>query len=190
MSQIGFVESVGNALRGYAKFKGTSTRSEYWWFVLFLLLASLTTGLLDSLLYPTGNVNFDSVLSGQQALPVAPFTLLSLLIFALPTLALTARRFHDAGHSAKWLYLLLIPGGYAVLAITGTALILYTYGTVGLELLLPIYFLIFPVAVSSFGLGIVYLVFLTKPTRTFFEGNLFAEPNIPDWPYGLEGSTS
>jgi len=57
-------------------------------------------------------------------------------------------------------------------------------------LLLPIYFLIFPVAATSLALGVVYLVFLLKPTRTFFEGNLFAEPNVPDWPYGIEGSTS
>ena len=190
MNKIGFVEAVGNGLRGYFKFKGTATRSEYWWFILFLLLASLTTGLLDSLLYPNSTANLDLVLRGETPIPASPFTLLTALIFLVPTLSLTARRFHDAGHSAKWLYLLIIPGGYAVLAVTGVFLVLQAYGTVGLELLLPIYFLIFPVAVSTLGLGIVYFVFLTKPTKTFFEGNLFAEPNIPDWPYGIEGSTS
>lgn len=190
MNKIGFVEAVGNGLRGYIKFKGTSTRSEYWWFILFLILASLTTGLLDSLLYPSSGVNIDLVLRGETALPATSFTLVSALIFMMPTLSLTARRFHDAGHSAKWLYLLIIPGGYAVLALTGIFLIFQAYETVNLELLLPIYFLLFPVAVSTLGLGIVYFVFLTKPTKTFFEGNLFAEPNTPDWPYGIEGSTS
>ena len=190
MNKIGFVEAVGNGLRGYFKFKGTSTRSEYWWFIIFLVLISFTTGLLDGLLYPSSNVNMNLLLRGEQAIPIAPFSLFTAVLFAMPTLAVTARRFHDAGHSAKWLYLLIIPGGYAVLAAVGTGLIFFTYGTVGVELLLPIYFLIFPVAVSTLGLGIVYLVFLAKPTKTFFEGNLFAEPNIPDWPYGIEGSTS
>jgi uncharacterized membrane protein YhaH (DUF805 family) len=190
VNKIGFVEAVGNTLRGYFRFRGTSTRPEYWWFILFLILISFTTGLLDGLLYPSSSVNIDLVLRGEQAIPAAPFSVFTAFLFLMPTLALTARRFHDAGHSAKWLYLLMIPGGYAILAIVGTGLILFTYGTVGIELLLPIYFLIFPVAVSTFGLGIVYFVFLTKPTKTFFEGNLFAEPNIPDWPYGIEGSTS
>jgi uncharacterized membrane protein YhaH (DUF805 family) len=189
VNKTGFVEAVGNGLRGYWKFRGTASRSEYWLFILFLLLISITTGMLDSLLYPSSS-NIDSILRGEQGFPAAPFSLLTAAVFLMPTLAITARRFRDAGHSAKWLYLLIIPGGYATLAIIGTGLILFTYGTVGVELLLPIYFLIFPVAVSTFGLGIVYLVFLTKPTKTFFEGNLFAEPNIPDWPYGIEGSTS
>ena len=188
MNRIGFVEAVGNALRGYFKFRGTATRAEYWWFVLFLLFASVTAGMLDSLLYPS-SVDLNSVARGEP-LPFVPFSILSAFLFLMPTLSVTARRFHDGGHSAKWLYLLLIPGGYAVLATVGTVLILITYGEIGIELLLPIYFLIFPVAVSTLGLGIVYLVFLMKPTKTFFEGNLFAEPNIPDWPYGIEGSTS
>ena len=189
MNKTGFVEAVGNALRGYFKFRGTASRSEYWWFILFLILTSITTSLLDGLLYPS-SVNIDTVLRGEQAIPFAPFSIFTAVLFLMPTLALTARRFHDAGHSAKWLYLLLIPGGYLLLAVIGIGLILLTYGTVGIELLLPMYFLIFPVAVSTFGLGIVYFIFLMQPTRTFFEGNLFAEPNIPDWPYGIEGSTS
>jgi uncharacterized membrane protein YhaH (DUF805 family) len=189
VNKTGFVEAVGNGLRGYFKFRGTASRSEFWWFVLFLILTSITTGLLDSLLYPSP-VNIDSVLRGAEALPFAPFSSLTALLFTLPTLSLIARRFHDAGHSARWLYLLLIPGGYLVLAVVGTGLILLTYGTVGIELLLPIYFLIFPVAVSTFGLGVVYFIFLMQPTKTFFDGNLYADPNIPDWPYGIEGTTS
>ena len=177
-------------MRGYFKFRGTSTRSEYWWFVVFLILISLSTGLLDGLLYPSTNLNSNLLPSGGQDIAVAPFSLITAVLFTIPTLAVTARRFHDAGHSAKWLYLLIIPGGYAILAAIGTGLIFLTYGSVGAELLLPIYFLMFPVAATTLGLGVVYLVFLTKPTKTFFEGNLFADPNIPDWPYGIEGSTS
>jgi uncharacterized membrane protein YhaH (DUF805 family) len=185
----GFVEAVASALRGYFRFRGTSSRSEYWWFIVFLIFISITSGMLDSLLYPS-SADLDSILRGAEDVPFAPFSFVSSLMFLIPTLAVTARRFHDAGHSAKWLYLLIIPGGYALLALIGTGLILITYGTIGIDLLLPIYFLIFPLAVSALGLGIVYLIFLVKPTRTFFEGNLFAEPNIPDWPYGIEGSTS
>ena len=190
MKRTGFVEAVGIGLRKYFQFKGTASRSEYWWFVLFALAASFTTGLLDGLLYPPGTLDFDQVLRGSEQLPVTPFSSALALLLLFPSLSITARRFHDAGHSAKWLYLLIIPVGYAVLATIGTALIFFSYETVNVDLLLPIYFLIFPVAVTSLALGVVYLVFLLKPTKTFFEGNLFAEPNVPDWPYGIEGSTS
>lgn len=190
MKRTGFVESVGLGLRKYFQFKGTASRSQYWWFVLFAVFASFTTALLDRLLYPSGTLDLDRVLTGMEQLPVTPFSSALALILLVPSLSITARRFHDAGHSAKWLYLLIIPVGYALLAIIGTVLIIFSYTTVSTDLLLPIYFLIFPVAATTLSLGVVYMVFLLQPTRTFFEGNLFSDPNIPDWPYGIEGSTS
>ncbi len=190
MKGKGFIEAVGTALRKYVQFKGTASRSEYWWFVVFSLGTLFTTGLLDRLLYPAETLDLDRVLRGLEPLPATPFTAVLIFLLILPLLSVTARRFHDAGHSAKWLYLLIIPGGYALLATVGIALIIFSYESVSVDLLLPIYFLIFPVAVTTVALAVVYLVFLLKPTKTFFEGNLLADPNIPDWPYGIEGSTS
>ena len=60
----------------YAQFEGRASRSEYWWFYLFTVLA---TAAADTLGGTVGN--------------------LASLAFFLPSLALVARRLHDTGRS-------------------------------------------------------------------------------------------
>lgn len=89
-----FQESIRSCLSKYADFGGTASRSEYWWFVLFLLLA----GAAASVLSP----NFATV-----------FCIATLL----PLLAAGTRRLRDTGRGG-WVQLVaLIPvAGIFILA--------------------------------------------------------------------------
>ena len=90
---MSFLESVRSVLTKYATFSGRACRSEYWWFFLFYALVGIVAGLLDSTL--GSEVGLVGVLS-------------SLALF-LPSLAVTARRLHDAGWSGWWLLTILPP---------------------------------------------------------------------------------
>jgi uncharacterized membrane protein YhaH (DUF805 family) len=81
-----FVESIRTGFTKYVDFKGCASISEFWWWVLFTIIASFAIGLVS------------------QKLSWA----FSLLTF-LPTIAVTARRLHDTDRSG-WLQLIgLIP---------------------------------------------------------------------------------
>ena len=82
----------------YAQFTGRARRKEYWYFVLFNLLASIALGVIDGI---TGTYSDDAglgLLGGIYAL--AGF---------IPSIAVAMRRLHDTGRSGWWLLLALIP---------------------------------------------------------------------------------
>ncbi len=78
------------ALNKYCCFTGRASRSEFWWFYLFILILSSASGLLpgDNALYVSGAVT---------------------LVLFLPMLGLTWRRLHDIGKGGGWYFLGLIP---------------------------------------------------------------------------------
>lgn len=81
-----FGESIRICFSKYAEFNGRASRPEFWWWVLFTVLAGLAAGII-----------------GETA--SALFSLATLL----PSLAVGARRLHDTNRSG-WLQLLwLIP---------------------------------------------------------------------------------
>ena len=81
-----FGESIKTCFSKYADFSGRATRSEFWWWALFVTLASAASGIMSE------------VLSGVFSLAVL-----------LPYLAVGARRLHDTDRSG-WLQLIgLIP---------------------------------------------------------------------------------
>jgi uncharacterized membrane protein YhaH (DUF805 family) len=90
-----FQESIRVCFSKYADFGGKASRSEYWWFVLFLFLGGAVSAVMG-----------DDV--------AAIFFLVTLL----PLIAVGARRLHDAGYSG-WMQLIgLVPiGGIIVLVI-------------------------------------------------------------------------
>ena len=79
-----FVSSVKRNMTtaAYAQFEGRASRSEYWWFYLFTVLA---TAAADTFGGTWGN--------------------LASLAFFLPGLALVARRLHDTGRSGWWFFI-------------------------------------------------------------------------------------
>jgi uncharacterized membrane protein YhaH (DUF805 family) len=79
-----FTESIKTCLSKFADFNGRASRSEYWWYVLFIVL--------------TG-----AVLSAINRNLAALFYLVTLL----PSIAAAARRLHDTNRSG-WIIMIFL----------------------------------------------------------------------------------
>ena len=94
-----FMESVSTCLKeSYFGFEGRASRSEYWWFTLFLALLEIVTSVLDGFL---GTYAVTS--SGRM---IGFINLIFLLAILLPSIAVAVRRLHDTDRSG-WFYLLI-----------------------------------------------------------------------------------
>ena len=90
-----FQESIKVCFSKYFDFKGRAVRSEYWWFALFIFLASLVLSMISN------------VLSGLFSLGVL-----------LPSIAAATRRLHDTDRSGWWQLIVLVPViGFIVLIV-------------------------------------------------------------------------
>ena len=93
---MGFTESVKICFTKYSDFSGRASRSEFWYFTLFLviytIIIGLTVGVVLEIRYPgTSEADIDYFFDS--------FSFLVILPVLLPSLSVTARRFHDFGHS-------------------------------------------------------------------------------------------
>ena len=89
-----FIGAIKAGFKNYVQFRGTATRPEFWYWVLFTFLVGVVLNALD----------------GSGALPGA-FSIATLL----PSLAVTVRRLRDAGFS--WVWLLLPAAGLVPLTV-------------------------------------------------------------------------
>jgi len=85
------VDAVKACFAKYADFDGRSTRTEYWWFFLAVLLGSAAASLISVRVYS-----------------------LVALVTVLPMIAVGARRLHDTNRSGWWQLLALVPFGVIV----------------------------------------------------------------------------
>ena len=86
-----FSQSVRSALiDNYANFKGTASRSEYWWFALFFVLVIFVVSFVFGIVIAMAGF-------GQAAIGIVVGVLMLALI--VPTLAVWVRRCHDVGRS-------------------------------------------------------------------------------------------
>jgi uncharacterized membrane protein YhaH (DUF805 family) len=95
-----------NVLKNYAIFSGRATRSEYWFFVLFNVIFSLTAMMLDRAFGTTFSFN---TMSGPISLGYGYFYLLYIFAVFIPGLAVLVRRLHDVGKSGWFMFIILIP---------------------------------------------------------------------------------
>ena len=83
---VTFFDAIRLFFTKYADFSTRSRRSEYWWSVLFRVIAAgLATWILK---------DYDGIWS---------------LVVLVPSIAISVRRLHDIGKSGTWLLLELIP---------------------------------------------------------------------------------
>lgn len=107
---MGFSQAITTCFRKYFTFSGRATSSEYWWFVLFIVLASVIAGLVDNLLFGSGTVSAESngtsvSVNLQSDGPIASIFTLAVLV---PSLSAGWRRMHDTGRSGLFLLYPLI----------------------------------------------------------------------------------
>ena len=91
-----FTEAIKVCFTKYATFKGRASRSEYWWFFLFIWLVALVV-----------IVDYGYLLDNHD-LSDSIFVRLFSLATLLPSFAVGARRLHDIGRSGWWM-LLIVP---------------------------------------------------------------------------------
>ncbi|MCU1585567.1 MAG: hypothetical protein JWM49_2123 [Microbacteriaceae bacterium] len=100
------LQSLRAVLQKYADFTGTAVKPEFWWFVLFSVIAHLALN-SPNIFTDQGTVYLGASLSGAFG-----------LVVLVPTLAVTVRRLRDAGRSWAELFWLLHPiAGLIVLII-------------------------------------------------------------------------
>ena len=111
---MGFQDAVKTCISKYIDFSGRAPRSEYWWFVLFIVIGSIVFGFLDGLLFG----------GGPESIGI--FGPIFSLATIIPTLAVGARRLHDIDRTGWWLLVGLIP-------IIGTIILLVFFIQKGTE---------------------------------------------------------
>ena len=92
-------QSVSTCLKKYLDFKGRASRSEFWYFFLFYIIASFVAGWLIG--------SFVALLGGSVNVLLVVLSVVFIALF-IPILSVTVRRFHDFGVSG-WMYCAFIP---------------------------------------------------------------------------------
>ncbi len=88
---MNFQDAVKSGFDNFINFEGRATRSEYWWWFLFYIIAYVTAIVLGS------------------AINVGIIPLVVSLGLWAPSLAVGTRRLHDINKSGWWQLLYLIP---------------------------------------------------------------------------------
>jgi uncharacterized membrane protein YhaH (DUF805 family) len=94
---MSFTESIGTCFSKYGVANGRASRSEYWWFSLFLLIISLVTAFADAFLFT------DLVLEDG----FFPINTVAGLATLIPSIAVYIRRLHDVNRSGWWMFIAL-----------------------------------------------------------------------------------
>ena len=102
---MGFVEAIKSCFSNYVTFGGRATRSEYWYWVLFVTIASLVALAIDSAVF------------GFNPGGVSPISTIFDLVTLLPSIAVAGRRLHDMDRTAWWLLITFTGIGTFVLII-------------------------------------------------------------------------
>ena len=101
---MGFEDAVRSVLSKYVGFQGRALRSEYWWWILFVIILTAVTNAIDGfVIAPLLGFQSFEMNAGQ------PLSIIVSLAFFLPSLAVSIRRLHDIGRSGWWILIGLIP---------------------------------------------------------------------------------
>jgi uncharacterized membrane protein YhaH (DUF805 family) len=119
---MGFTDAIKSGFANYVNFSGRAVRSEYWYWVLFVVIVSVVARVIDTVLF-----------GGMAAQGIAPVADIIGLALLLPGLAVGARRLHDTDRSSWWMAAPLgffIAGSVLVFVIGPIALIFSVLGLI------------------------------------------------------------
>ncbi len=156
------IDAVKSVFTKYATFRGTASRPEYWWWTLFSVVV---TGVINAF---QGDLDNPNTAASTLGLVWAVGTL-------IPGLAVTVRRFHDAGFSGKWLFTLLIPVIAFIVSITQIAELFFDNDlAIDADTILSVAGALAPAILLLLAVGIFQLVLTLLPTKTAEQGNKYA----------------
>lgn len=95
---MNFVDSIKSGITNIITWKGRASRSEFWYFYLFIVIAGIVLAFIGGLLALTP-------LGGVFALLVGLIN----LALTVAMISLAVRRVHDLGLSGWWLWISLAP---------------------------------------------------------------------------------
>lgn len=109
-----FAQAIVTCYKNYFRFKGRAARSEFWWFVLFVVLATFALRIVDYWIFG---------INPHTGLPVRSFSNIFGTLSFLPMLAVGWRRMHDVGKPG-WFILApaLLTLVFSVLSLGGVGL--------------------------------------------------------------------
>ena len=88
-----FPEAVKLGFQRYIDFRGRSSRAEYWWFALFIVLVDIIATAVDT------------VVLGTDLRGIGLLSAVWQLATLIPSLAIGVRRLHDIDKSGWWILL-------------------------------------------------------------------------------------
>jgi len=101
---MSFTEAIQTVWSKYATLSGRATRPEFWWWVLFVILLNMATGIIDRIVIaPALGFEMLEKTAGQ------PLSLIVSLALIIPGFCVSVRRLHDIDRSGWWLLINLIP---------------------------------------------------------------------------------
>jgi uncharacterized membrane protein YhaH (DUF805 family) len=100
---VNFFDAIRSVLTNYVTFSGRACRSEYWYWVLFAVIASAVLNVLDAAIFNT--------------IDKGPLQAVFAIVTLLPALAVAVRRLHDIDRTGWWLLI--------TFTIVGVFLLLY-----------------------------------------------------------------
>ncbi|WP_300556883.1 DUF805 domain-containing protein [Maricaulis sp.] len=92
---MGFIDAIKSGFSNYVNFQGRARRSEYWFWVLFTIIASIALTFVDV-----------AMMGAESFGLLSPLFSLAII---LPSIAVAVRRLHDSGKSGWWILISLIP---------------------------------------------------------------------------------
>lgn len=93
---MNFIQAVQTCFKKYSTFSGRAPRSEYWFWVAFIVGISIITNTIDQALFP--------VTAPEGG---GPFNTIAALGLLFPGIAVTTRRLHDINRSGWWQLLVI-----------------------------------------------------------------------------------
>lgn len=85
-----FIESIKTCLRKYANFSGRASRSEFWWWILFVNILFFALQIIAGLI------------NNPDTITIAP------LLLGIPTIAIMVRRLHDFNSAGIWIFPIIL----------------------------------------------------------------------------------
>lgn len=85
---MNFQDAIKSGFKNYANFSGRASRSAFWYWVLFSLVAGVLLSFVDGVIFPDNET--------------PPLTMIFNIAMLLPSLAVGARRLHDIDRTGWW----------------------------------------------------------------------------------------
>lgn len=170
VAKITFIDAIRIALTKYFDFKSSATRAEFWYFFLFTLLVGIVLSTLDGLIWPMDTESDPLALATTPA----PFSSLANLALLIPSLAITARRFRDAGWSPHWLWLYFAPVLTLIFGVINLIGYLVERGPGAVQSfdgVIAILLMFVPTIIVAISVSLFFLILALLPSKSKADGN-------------------